>query len=56
MKTYDLLDAQGWAERTFGGVQLHDMRRTRRAVQVASKLAIESSGFAARSNADVERE
>ena len=44
MKTHNLLDTQGWAERTFGGVQLHDMRRTRRAVQVASKLAMNPLG------------
>src|SRR5690348_7316194 len=39
MKTQDLLDPKSWAEQTFGGVQLHDRRRTRRAVQAASKLA-----------------
>jgi hypothetical protein len=39
MKTQDLLDPKSWAERTFGGVQLHDRRRTRRAVQAASNLA-----------------
>src|SRR5436309_13286825 len=39
MTTQELLDPKSWAERTFGGVQLHDMRRTRRAVQAASKLA-----------------
>ncbi len=39
MTTQDLLDPKRWAERTFGGVQLHDMRRTRRAVKAASKLA-----------------
>src|SRR3981081_1546045 len=39
MKTQDMLDSKIWAERTFGRVQLHDMRRTRRAVQAASKLA-----------------
>src|SRR5207244_10199459 len=37
--TQEVLDPHQWAERTFGGVQLHDMRRTRRAVQAASKLA-----------------
>src|SRR5260221_6771106 len=36
MNTQDLLDPKSWAERTFGGVQLHDRRRTERA---ASKLA-----------------
>ncbi len=39
MKTQDVLDPKSWAERTFGRVQLHDMRRTRRTVQTASKLA-----------------
>src|SRR5438067_7469978 len=39
MKTQDLLDPKSWAERTFGRVQLHDMRRTRRTVQAATHLA-----------------
>ena len=39
MTTQEVLDPKSWAERTFGGVQLHDRRRTRRAVQAASKLA-----------------
>ena len=39
MNTPDVLDPKRWAEQTFGKVQLHDMRRTRRAVQAASKLA-----------------
>jgi Transposase DNA-binding/Transposase DDE domain len=39
MTTQDLLDPKSWAERTFGSVQLHDRRRTRRAVQAASNLA-----------------
>ena len=39
MNTQDLLDPKSWAKQTFGGVQLHDMRRTRRAVQAASNLA-----------------
>lgn len=39
MNTQDLLDPKSWAERTFGGVQLHDMRRRRRAVQAATNLA-----------------
>ena len=34
-----VLDPKSWAERTFGGVQLHDLRRTRRAVQAATSLA-----------------
>src|SRR5256714_3530536 len=39
MNTQALLDPKSWAERTFGRVQLHDRRRTRRAVQAASNLA-----------------
>ncbi len=39
MNTQDVLDPKSWAERTFGRVQLHDLRRTRRAVQAASDLA-----------------
>jgi Transposase DNA-binding/Transposase DDE domain len=39
MNTQDLLDPKSWAERTFGSVQLHDRRRTRRAVQAATNLA-----------------
>src|SRR5438128_5827771 len=39
MTTQELLDPKSWAERTFGDVQLHDLRRTRRAGQAASKLA-----------------
>ena len=39
MKTQELLDPRSWAERTFGGVQLQDMRRTRRTVQAATNLA-----------------
>src|SRR5438034_3425044 len=39
MNTQELLDAKSWAERTFGGVQLHDRRRTRRAVKAATHLA-----------------
>jgi hypothetical protein len=39
MNTQEVLDPQQWAERTFGGVQLHDLRRSRRAIQVASHLA-----------------
>src|SRR5947209_5028457 len=39
MNTQEVLDPKSWAERTFGGIQLHDLRRTRRAVQAASKLA-----------------
>lgn len=39
MHTQTMLDPKSWAERTFGGVHLHDLRRTRRAVQVATRLA-----------------
>ena len=39
MNTQDLLNPKSWAERTFGGVQLHDLRRTRRAVKAATDLA-----------------
>jgi hypothetical protein len=39
MNTQELLDPKSWAERTFGSVQLHDMRRTRRAVKAATNLA-----------------
>src|SRR5437667_326961 len=39
MNTQELLDPKSWAKRTFGGVQLHDLRRTRRAVKAASNLA-----------------
>jgi hypothetical protein len=39
MTTQELLHPKSWAERTYGSVQLHDMRRTRRAVQAATNLA-----------------
>ncbi len=39
MNTQDLLDPKSWAERTFGGVQLHDLRGTRRVIQAKSLLA-----------------
>src|SRR5215831_9830899 len=39
MYTQAVLDPKSWAERTFGGVRLHDLRRTRRAVQAATRLA-----------------
>src|SRR6266853_6159895 len=39
MNTQDVLDPKSWAERTFGGVQLHDRRRTRRTVKAAINLA-----------------
>ncbi len=43
MNTQDLLDPQRWAETTFGGVLLHDMRRTRRAVTAATHMAKDAS-------------
>src|SRR5215831_16615397 len=39
MNTQEVLDPKSWAEHTFGGVHLHDLRRTRRAVQAATRLA-----------------
>jgi hypothetical protein len=39
MNTQEVLNPKSWAEQTFGGVHLQDLRRTRRAVQAASKLA-----------------
>src|SRR5215472_2137548 len=39
MHTQAMVDPKSWAERTFGGVHLHDLRRTRRAVQAATRLA-----------------
>src|SRR5438034_798208 len=39
MNTQALLDPKSWAEQTFGGVQLHDRRSTRRTLQAASNLA-----------------
>src|SRR5215469_6949727 len=39
MDTQAVLDPKSWAERSFGDVQLHDLRRTRRAVHAATRLA-----------------
>src|SRR5258708_34679035 len=39
MNTQELLNPKSGAERAFGGVRLHDLRRTKRAVQAARKLA-----------------
>lgn len=39
MNTQEVLDPKCWAERTFGTVQLHDLRRTRRTVKAATNLA-----------------
>src|SRR5215469_16712642 len=39
MNTQEVLDPKSWAEHTFGSVHLHDLRRTRRAVQAATNLA-----------------
>jgi Transposase DNA-binding len=44
MNTQDVLDPKSWAERTFGGVQLHDRRRTRRTVQAATRMAANPLG------------
>ncbi len=44
MHTQAMLDPKSWAERTFGGVQLHDIRRTRRAVKAATHLAENPQG------------
>lgn len=43
MKTQEVLDPQRWAERTFGTARLKDMRRTRRAVLVATQMARDAS-------------
>src|SRR6516162_6875970 len=43
MKTQEILDPQRWAESTFGQTQLKDMRRTRRAVTTAARMAEESA-------------
>ncbi len=39
-----MLDPKSWAEQTFGGVQLHDRRRTRRTVQAATRMAANPLG------------
>ncbi len=39
MKNEELLNAQLWAERTYGTCSLHDIRRTRRAVHSAELMA-----------------
>src|SRR6266496_1740199 len=44
MNTQDMLDPKSWAEQTFGGVQLHDRRRTRRTVQAATRMAANPLG------------
>lgn len=56
MNSQEVLDPKSWAERTFGSVQLHDLRRTRRAVQAATNLAETPWGVSASSNAPLERE
>src|SRR6266699_2059402 len=43
MNTQDVWDPQRWAETTFGGVLLHDLRRTRRAVTAATHIAKDAS-------------
>ena len=54
MQTQTMLDPKRWAERTFGGVHLHDLRRTRRAIQAATNLKDESAGLFASSTAHLE--
>jgi Transposase DDE domain. len=44
MTNQELLQAQEWAETTFGQVELGDMRRTRRAVKAATGMAENASG------------
>src|SRR5215831_6518690 len=39
MHTPTVLDPKRWPGRTFEGVRLQDLRRTRRAVQAATRLA-----------------
>ena len=43
MKTELLLSPADWAEKTFGQVLLHDVRRTRRAVKAASVMVRDAS-------------
>lgn len=43
MNTQDFLDPHRWAEETFGGVLLKDLRRTRRAVMAAERMAENAS-------------
>ena len=44
MNTQETLDPKSWAERTFGSVHLHDLRRTRRTVKAATNLAANPLG------------
>jgi transposase-like protein len=39
MNIQEVLDPKSWAEQSFGGVQLHDLHRTRRAVKAATEQA-----------------
>src|SRR5215469_1789970 len=43
MNTTEILDPDCWAKRTFGASQLRDIRRTARAVQVATRMAEHAS-------------
>ena len=43
MRTEEMLNPKLWAEHTFGSSQLKDVRRTRRAVQVAEQMAANAS-------------
>ena len=44
MNTSRLLSPQGWAEETFGSVQVGDERRRRRVVQMAARMAHDPAG------------
>jgi hypothetical protein len=44
MNTSMLLSPEAWAEETFGSVRLGDQRRSRRAVQMAARIAHEPAG------------
>ena len=39
MNTQDILDAERWAQKTFGSSQLNDIRRTARTVKAATRMA-----------------
>jgi hypothetical protein len=43
MNTQEILDPERWAKQTFGPSQLKDIRRTRRAVKTATRMAQNSS-------------
>jgi hypothetical protein len=43
MNTKEILDPECWAKRTFGASKLKDIRRTARAVKVATRMAENAS-------------